>query len=63
MTKKISPLVSEFETQEQAEKYDRWYREKVEASMNSDRPAAAHDEVMSGARQIIQDAKARRKFA
>lgn len=63
MTTKLSPIVSEFETQEQADSYDRWFRAKVEAAMNSTKPKTPHDEVMAGARQIIAQAKARRKLA
>jgi hypothetical protein len=39
----LSPLVSEFETQEQADHYDTWFRAKVHASMNSNKPKLAHD--------------------
>jgi hypothetical protein len=53
VTRKLSPIVSEFETQEQAESYDRWFRTKVEASINSTKPKIPHDEVMAGARKII----------
>ncbi|UAN63394.1 stability determinant [Serratia sp. JSRIV006] len=63
MTIKLSPIVSEFETQEQADSYDRWFRAKVEAAMNSTKPRIPHDEVMAGARKIIEEAKARRKQA
>ncbi|GAI25020.1 unnamed protein product, partial [marine sediment metagenome] len=38
-----SPTVSEFETEEQAVSYDRWFRAKVQASLNDPRPAIPHD--------------------
>lgn len=63
MTKNLSPLVSEFETQEQAESYDRWYREKVDAAMHSTHAVSSHDDVIGGARKIINEIKARRKLA
>ncbi|WP_422528788.1 stability determinant [Serratia fonticola] len=63
MTTKLSPIVSEFETQEQADSYDRWFRARVEAAMNSTKPRIPHDEVMAGAWKIIEEAKARRKQA
>ena len=28
MTKKLDPIISEFETQEQADSYDKWFREQ-----------------------------------
>lgn len=44
---KLSPIVSEFETQEEADAYDRWFRAKVEASLADTRPPVPHDEAMS----------------
>ena len=41
--KKLDPRVSEFETEEQAASYDRWFRAKVEAALNDDRPGVPHD--------------------
>jgi uncharacterized protein (DUF2336 family) len=38
----LSPLVSEFETQAQADSYDVWFRAKVHASMNSNKPKLSH---------------------
>lgn len=45
MSAKLSPIVSEFETEEQAASYDRWFRAKVQASLDDPRPAIPHDEV------------------
>ncbi|MGF6559600.1 type II toxin-antitoxin system RelB family antitoxin [Erwinia aphidicola] len=63
MTHKLSPIVSEFETQEQAESYDRWFRDKVETAINSKAPNSPHDEVIAGAKKMIEQVKARRKLA
>ncbi|MCP2230493.1 MULTISPECIES: type II toxin-antitoxin system RelB family antitoxin [Erwinia] len=63
MTHKLSPIVSEFETQEQAESYDRWFRDKVETAINSKAPHSPHDEVIAGAKKMIKQVKARRKLA
>jgi hypothetical protein len=52
---KLSPIVSEFETQEEAEAYDRWFRARVEASLADDRPGIPHDEVMAEMRRIIAE--------
>lgn len=60
---KLSPIVSEFETEEQATSYDRWFRAKVENAIDSKSPKTPHDEVTAGARKIIAAAKARRKLA
>jgi hypothetical protein len=52
---KLSPIVSEFETQEEAEAYDRWYRAKVVASLADPRPRVPHDEVMAEVSRIIAE--------
>lgn len=58
--KKLDPRVSEFETEEQAASYDRWFRAKVEAALNDDRPGVPHDQVMAEMDALIQ-ASARRQ--
>ena len=52
---KLSPIVSEFETQEDADAYDRWFRAKVEASLADRRPSVPHDGVMAEMRRIIAE--------
>ena len=42
----LDPLVSEFETQEQAESYDRWFRAQVQEAIESKKPRLPHDEVI-----------------
>lgn len=54
MTTKLSPIVSEFETQEQADSYDRWFRAKVEAAMNSTKPRIPHDKAMAEIRSRLE---------
>ena len=44
---KLDPIVSEFDTEEEAEAYDRWFRAKVEASLADPRPPIPHDEAMA----------------
>ncbi len=41
----LSPIVSEFETEEQETSYTAWLRAKVTASLADPRPAIPHDEV------------------
>ena len=64
MSAKLSPIVSEFETEEQAASYDRWFRAKVEASLANPGPGVPHDEVMAEMEAIIAEAdtSAQRKF-
>jgi hypothetical protein len=57
---KLSPIVSEFETEEEAAAYDAWFRAKVEASLADTRPSVPHDEAMARLKQRIDAIKAGR---
>lgn len=50
----VPPIESEFAKVEEAEAYDRWFREKVQASLDDQRPSAPHDEVMAKLLEIIE---------
>ena len=50
---KLSPIVSEFESEEAAEAYDRWFRAKIAKSLADDRPGVPHDVAMALIRAII----------
>jgi len=54
MSAELSPSVSEFETEEQAVSYDRWFRAKVQASLDDPRPNVPHDQVMADMRALIE---------
>ena len=43
MSAVLSPIVSEFETEEREASYDQWFRAKVEEAMQSEKPRLAHD--------------------
>ena len=53
MSAVLSPIVSEFETQEAADAYDVWFRAKVQASVDDPRPSIAHDQVMDDINAIL----------
>jgi hypothetical protein len=57
----LSPIVSEFETEEQAASYDRWFRAKVQTSLTDPRPTIPHDEVMARMDAIIEAAEKSRQ--
>jgi len=42
----LDPKISQFETQEQADSYDRWFRAKVQEAIDSKKPRIPHDEVI-----------------
>lgn len=53
MNAALSPIVSEFETEEQAANYGRWLRVKVQASRDDSRPSIPHDEAMARIREKL----------
>ena len=61
MTTKLDPLISEFDTQEQADSYDKWFRAKVQAGIDDPRQRIPHDEVMAKMQAIIDAAVERKK--
>lgn len=60
MGKKLDPIISEFETQEQADAYDAWFRDKVEQALNEPGATYSHDEVMARVDDVIKQAAGRR---
>lgn len=50
----LSPIVSEFATQEEADTYDRWFRAKVQESLDDPRPTIPHDVVMARMRALLK---------
>jgi len=54
---KLSPIVSEFETEEEAEAYDTWFRAKVEAALADPRPGIPHDEAMARIKRRLDELK------
>lgn len=58
----LSPLVSEFETEEQEASYTAWLRAKVQASQDDARPNIPHDQVMARMR-VMLDAKKEARVA
>jgi hypothetical protein len=63
MSAVLDPIISEFETEEQAASYDRWFRAKVEQSVaNANDPGTPRystDEVMRRMDTIIKAAEAK----
>lgn len=54
---KLSPIESEFDTTEDAEAYERWFRAKVQASLADTRPNLAHEAVMAELDDVIAEAE------
>jgi hypothetical protein len=60
MSAELSPIVSEFETEEKAVSYDHWFRAKVQASLDDPRPNVPHDQVMADMRALIESKRNKR---
>jgi prophage antirepressor-like protein len=54
---KLSPIVSEFASTEEAEAHDAWVRAKVEKALASTKPGIPHDEVMAKAQAVLDKYK------
>jgi hypothetical protein len=52
----LSPVESEFDTTEDAEAYDRWFRAKVQVSLEDPEPNIPHAAVMADIDAIIAEA-------
>jgi hypothetical protein len=50
----LSPIVSEFETQEQADSYEAWLLQKLERAENSVKPNIPHDQVMAKMNTLLE---------
>ena len=53
----LSPIVSEFETEEQEASYTAWLKAKVQASLDDPSPPVPHDQVMAEARALLASKK------
>lgn len=57
---KLDPRISEFESTEVAEGYDRWFRAKVERARSGEGPTVPHDQVIGEMKALIAAAELRR---
>jgi hypothetical protein len=63
MNAKLSPIVSEFETEEAAASYDSWFRAKVAHSLANPGQPTPHDAFMAELDAIIDAADSQRARA
>jgi hypothetical protein len=59
----LSPFYSEFESEEEAESYDRWFRAKVQAALDDPRPDIPHEEAMVRLDQLLEEKRKNRRTA
>lgn len=51
---KLDPIVSKFETQEDADAYDAWFRAQVETALASTKPRIPHEQVLAETQAIVE---------
>lgn len=49
----LNPIVSEFDTSEQAASHDQWFRVQVQKALDNTEPRIPHDQVMAEMRELI----------
>ena len=55
MSAVLSPIVSEFETEEQETSYNQWFKAKVEEALHSEKPCLPHDAAMAKVQAVLQE--------
>ena len=53
----LSPIVSQFDTEEQEASHDQWFRAKVEEAMRSEKPRLPHDAAMAKVQAMIEECR------
>ena len=51
----LSPIVSEFETEEQETSYNHWFKAKVEEALHSEKPRLPHDAAMTKVQAMLEE--------
>lgn len=59
----LSPFYSKFESEEEAESYDRWFRAKVQSALDNPRPGIPHEEAMVRLDQLLEEKRKNRRTA
>lgn len=53
----LSPIVSEFETEEQESSHNLWFRDKVEEVLHSKKPRLPHDAAMAKVQTMLEECR------
>ena len=51
----LSPIVSEFETEEQESSYNHWFHTKVEEALRSNKTRLPHDAAMAKVQTMLEE--------
>ena len=55
MSAALSPIVSEFETEEQETSYNLWFKAKVEKALHSEKHRLPHDAAMAKVQAMLEE--------
>ena len=55
MTVRLSPIVSQFDTEPQEASHDQWFRAKVEEAMRSEKPRLPNDAALAKVQALIEE--------
>jgi hypothetical protein len=55
MSAVLSPIVSEFEAEEQEASYNQWFRAKVAEALHSEKPRLPHDAAMAKVQALLEE--------
>ena len=58
----LSPIVSQFDTEEQEASHDQWFRVKVEEAMRSENPRLPHDAAMVKVQAMLEERRKNREL-
>ena len=56
----LDPLISEFATEDEAARYDLWFRAKVQEAIDSEKPRIPHDEAVARVKAMLAARRAAR---
>ncbi|QIA03822.1 MULTISPECIES: type II toxin-antitoxin system RelB family antitoxin [Pseudomonas] len=59
----LSPFYSDFESEEEAESYDHWFRAEVQDALDDPSPGIPHDEVMAMLDQMLEEIRRKPRAA
>ena len=59
----LDPIVSEFDTSEQAASHDQWFRAQVQKALDNTEPRISHDQVMAEMRALIASRRDKQSLA
>lgn len=55
MSAVLSPIVSEFDTEEQETSYNQWFRARVAEALHSEKPRLPHDAAMAKVHAMLEE--------